>query len=189
MALFRLRGNNYWLWTVCWSGTALALMTWQLCRRTGVSTDYARVKFLCTSGEYRTLVECGAVPENRFLPPHLRLDQKSYLDAEDAVVTEPPAYDLSVTEKELIVALVDVLPEDRKIDLSMTWFGVVNTRSMAIPIDDHDRVLKRRLGVSTQPDAISDLGVEGMAEEAGGAPPQPGRRATHPDKDGGVRFY
>ena len=147
----RLRGNNYWLWTVVWSGSALAIMTWQLCRRCGFSTDYARVKYLCNAGEYRTILECGALTDNKFLPPHLRLDQKSYLDTEDVVVCEPPAYDLSVTEKELIVALIDVLPEDKKIDLSATWFGMFNTRSMAVPLDDHDRVIKRRVGVSSHP--------------------------------------
>ena len=193
MSILRLRGNNYWLWTVVWSGSALAIMTWQLCRRCGFSTDYARVKYLCNAGEYRTILECGAVSDNRHLPPHLRLDQKSYLDTEDVVVAEPPAYDLSVTEKELIVALVDVLPEDKKVDLSATWFGMFNTRSMAVPLDDHERVIKRRIGVSSQPDqealiGSGDSGGAGFAEGEGGKPPQPGTRGGD-FKEPGFRFY
>ena len=170
MAIIRLRGNNYWLWTVVWSGSALGIMTWQLCRRCGFASDYARIKYLCTQGDYRTLLECGSVTDNKYLPPHLRLDTKSYLDTEDVVIAEPPAYDLSVTEKELVVALVDVLPEDKKVDLTATWFGMVSTRSMAVPIGDTERVLKRRIGVHTQPDdpALQDgPGAEGSPAYTG----------------------
>lgn len=164
MAVFRMRGNNYYLWTVFWSGASLAVMTILLLRRCGFSTDYARIRYLMINSDLRFAnLECGAPSENPWLPPHLRLDMVSYLDTPDVIVAAPPSYDLSVTEKELVVALVDVLPEDKKADIQATFFGLINTRTMAFSYDDKARVLDRRIGVSQKPEDLLDAMIEDEA--------------------------
>src|SRR5688500_5039072 len=101
----RSANGNKWFWTVVWSSVGTVIMGSMCLKRMGLAgSDYPRIQYLAISGEYRTLLEPGAIPDNPYLPPHMRLDMRSYLDPPNLQIAAPPEYDLSITEKTLPLA-------------------------------------------------------------------------------------
>mmetsp|Transcript_10491 Transcript_10491/g.32583 ORF Transcript_10491/g.32583 Transcript_10491/m.32583 type:complete len:163 (-) Transcript_10491:26-514(-) len=148
MTLLRRAGSQKYFWTFAWSSVATIFMTYGAMRRLGLSgSDYPRVQFLCTTGEYRTLLEPGAIPDNPYLPPHMRLDMPSYLDRPDIQIATPPEYDLTLSQRDMTLALQDILPVEDKREYEY-GIGPFRFRGMMSNIETEERFIKRRLGMT-----------------------------------------
>lgn len=112
-----------------------------------MSTDYARIRYLTSAGEYRMLLEAGAYPDNRYLPPHLRLDQRSYLDYDETRIAEAPVYDLTLTDKDLALQATALLPPGERRELKMQN-SLFSSHTVILPVTRENRLVKRRLGLS-----------------------------------------
>jgi hypothetical protein len=149
MGLLRSKGSHKYFWTFTWSSVATMILGWMSFRRLGIGTDYPRVLYLATTGEYRTLLEPGAIPDNPYLPPHLRLDMRSYLDPVDCRIATPPEYDLSMSVRDMKLAMQDVLPEDERMEMTI-GVGPLRTRGILSKLQTEERFINRRLGMSKE---------------------------------------
>lgn len=120
---------------------------WFTFRRIGMSTDYARLRYVTHSGEFRTLLEAGAIPDNKYLPPHLRLDKTSYLDYAETRIADAPVYDMSLSDKDLAMNVSALLPEGERHEYTMqnSW---ISSKTVILPATRENRLVKRRLGLS-----------------------------------------
>ena len=123
-------------------------------RRHGLGTDWARIRYMCASGEYRTLVEAGALPENNHLPPHMRLDRLSYLDRKDTEVAFPPLYNVMESDKERLGAVAAQVPASQMTEIRAR-IGLVKTHSLGMSKAVDERYVKRKLDVSDEERAMA----------------------------------
>lgn len=142
----RFRGNNLWMWTVVWSGAAVTLSTVMVLKRFGFGSDYSRIKYLTAVGEYRTLLEPGASPDNPFLPDHMRLDRVSYLDTPDTRLAYPPLYDLSLPQRDVYSAVSQMRSDADRMDYKVRA-GLLASRGIIMSANEEQRYVKRRLGL------------------------------------------
>ncbi len=142
----RFRGNNLWMWTIAWSGTAVCMMTFMVLKRLGFGSDYSRIKYLTAIGEYRMLLEPGASPDNPFLPNHMRLDRYSYLDSSETRIAFPPLYDLSITQRDMYSAVSQLRDDKTRSDYKVR-VGPMAGRTIVMSGQDEHRYVKRRLGL------------------------------------------
>ena len=147
MTLLRKAGSQKYFWTFVWSSVATIAMTYGAFRRLGLGgSDWPRIQLMCTTGEYRTLLEPGAIPDNPYLPPHMRLDMPSYLDAPDVRIASPPEYDLSLSQRDMTLALQDILPVEDKREMEY-GIGPFRARGIMSSIQLEERFINRRLGM------------------------------------------
>jgi hypothetical protein len=146
MTLLRRKGSQKYFWTFIWSGVGTVLLGWASFRRMGFGTEYPRICYLATSGEYRTLLEPGAIPDNPYLPPHLRLDMRSYLDPIDCRIACPPEYDLTMSQRDMKLALQDILPPEERREFEV-GIGPLKSRGILTSIQREERFINRRLGM------------------------------------------
>jgi hypothetical protein len=66
-------------------------------QRAGLTSPYGRVKHLVSDPQWQTQLLPGSTPSNVHLPPHLRLDARSYLDNPETEIALPPLIDPSVS--------------------------------------------------------------------------------------------
>lgn len=144
-----IKSRNKWVMTMVMSGTMTFVFGYMSMRRYGLGTDWARIQFLNSVGEYRTLLEAGAIPDNAYLPNHLRLDRISYLDRPDTCIAVPPLVDISQSQKQRVRDLQGNLPSADRTDISIKVpFVKVQTVIMSRSADE--RYIKRRMGVSDE---------------------------------------
>ncbi|PWU91854.1 hypothetical protein C4B63_41g217 [Trypanosoma cruzi] len=130
-----------------WSGFTSIAMVWLVIRRSGFGTTYSRCSYLVMWGEYKQLLEPGTFPANDFLPPHLRLDRRSYLDLPDTEIALPPIIDVSVAEREQVRNLEHALPSSQRSDFHMQ-FGPLRSQTIVMTGGANERYVRRRLGIS-----------------------------------------
>lgn len=149
MSILRRTGSNKYFWTFCWTSVATVGFGWMCFRRIGVGSDYPRIQYLATAGDTRTLLEPGSIPDNPFLPPHMRLDMKSYLDPPDCQIAVPPEYDLTTTYRDLTIAMQDILPPEERREFTV-GIGPLHSRTMLSQISREERFINRRLGMTQE---------------------------------------
>ncbi|KEG10434.1 hypothetical protein DQ04_03721070 [Trypanosoma grayi] len=140
-------------------------MFWLVIRRSGFGTTYTRCNYLVMWGEYKQLLEPGTFPTNGYLPPHLRLDQRSYLDLADTEIALPPLIDASIAERDQVRNLESALPSSQRTDLHVQ-FGPLRTQTIVMTSGSSERYVRRRLGLS--PKDRSRLQEEEEEEQARG---------------------
>eukprot|EP00760_Papus_ankaliazontas_P015717 PhM_4_TR16684/c0_g2_i1/m.96453 len=150
--LYNKKNPYLWLWHVAWSGAVNALLFFIFLRRFGFASDYARIKYISTSGDYRMLLEPGTTPDNPHLPPHLRLDKISYLDLPDTVITLPPWIDIRARREHILTTIDDMKKEARGESLDPTLMGNPNAmsvgrRQVQVTAEEYDRYVTRRMGM------------------------------------------
>ena len=143
----RQKGSQLWLWTVVWTGLGFMITSWMVCRRIGFSTDYARIKHLTSAGEFRQLLEPGAIPDNGWLPPHLRLDKRSMLDNDTTRIAEPPVIDMMLKDTDIALNIPLPMNERTEVKLVNPWFK--NT-FVVLPAVQEQRFIKKRLGLTEE---------------------------------------
>lgn len=142
-----IKSRNKWVMTMVVSGSLTFAFGYMSMRRYGLGTDWARIQFLSATGEYRTLLEAGSIPDNAYLPNHMRLDRTSYLDRPDTEIAVPPMIDISQSAKQRVKDLEGSLPQADRTDVTIVVpFVKVQTVIMSRAADD--RYIKRRMGVS-----------------------------------------
>jgi hypothetical protein len=147
MSSIRMKGNNYWMFTTVWLGAVSMIGTYMVFRRVGLGSDWPRVKYNATVGEYRMLLEPGSVSDNRYLPPHMRLDQVSYLDVCGTELAPPPAVDMTMSETDMLRTMDAVLPEEDKKNIK--WkIGPMRSEGMMHKVHQKERFVVRRLGMT-----------------------------------------
>ena len=93
-------------------------------RRMGLLGDYGRVCFVARD-TCRVELEAGCIPQNVFLPPHLRPDQRSYLDKPDTEIAVPPIMDAGTSPFKRRAALEGELPAD-EMEVTPYRFGPIH---------------------------------------------------------------
>ncbi|RNF18724.1 uncharacterized protein Tco025E_04532 [Trypanosoma conorhini] len=144
-----VRHRGKFVMLALWSGFACIATFWLTIRRSGFGTTYSRCGYLVMWGEYKQLLEPGAFPANDFLPPHLRLDQRSYLDLPETEVAVPPIIDVSVAEREQVRNLEHAIPAAQRSDLHIQ-FGPLRSQTIVMTGGANERYVRRRLGISPQ---------------------------------------
>ncbi|ESL06321.1 hypothetical protein TRSC58_06007 [Trypanosoma rangeli SC58] len=132
-----------------WSGFTCIAMFWLTIRRSGFGTTYSRCTYLVMWGEYKQILEPGTFPTNDFLPPHLRLDQRSYLDIPETEIALPPIIDVSVADRDQVRNLEDAMPFSQRSDLHVQ-FGPFRSQTIVMAGGANERYVRRRLGISPQ---------------------------------------
>lgn len=135
-----------------WSGAVSVVMFWLILRRAGFNTSYSRCTYLVMLGEYKQLLEPGISPGNPYLPPHLRLDERSYLDHKDTEIALPPLLDLQVSDREQIMGMEDSLPHRERSDIHVR-FGPLKAQTVVMSTHSSERYVRRRLPVSEEDQA------------------------------------
>ncbi|KAK7198961.1 hypothetical protein NESM_000863500 [Novymonas esmeraldas] len=158
-----VKHRNRFFALALWSGATTVVMFWLVLRRTGFNTAYSRCTYLAMMGEYKQLLEPGTFPSNDRLPPHLRLDQLSYLDLPDTEVALPPVIDVSVSDKDQVTRLESQLPSTERTDLHV-HFGPVRTQTIVMTPSSNERYVRRRLGLSEKD--RKSLEAEGKLEQS-----------------------
>lgn len=130
-----------------WSGAVSIMMFWLILRRAGFNTSYSRCTYLAMLGEYKQILEPGMMPSNPYLPPHLRLDRRSYLDHPETQIAVPPVLELQVTDRERLQGLEGELPSTERSDLHMR-FGPFKAQTVVLSTPSNERYVRRRLPVS-----------------------------------------
>lgn len=132
-----------------WSGAVSVVMFWLMLRRAGFNTPYSRCTYLVMLGEYKQLLEPGMSPSNPHLPPHLRLDQRSYLDHPQTELAVPPMLDLHVSDREHLQGMEDVMPRVERSDLHVR-FGPLKAQTVVLTTHSNERYVRRRLPLSDE---------------------------------------
>jgi hypothetical protein len=115
----------------------------------GFMGNYSRVKYITMKHSHcKMFLEHGVEPDNDLLPPHLRLDRKSYLDLPDTEVVVPPLLDV-IPDLQAYRKLANTggLPEDVvskttieiagfKLDTTQMSSAVRSSSKRFIPIQD-----------------------------------------------------
>ncbi|KAG8340041.1 hypothetical protein TRVL_09130 [Trypanosoma vivax] len=130
-----------------WSGFTFIAMFWLMLRRAGFVTTYSRCTYLVMWGEYKQFLEPGTFPGNDLLPPHLRLDQHSYLDLPETEIALPPLVDVTVADRDQVRNLESVLPSSQRTDIHMQ-FGPIRTQTVVMSNAASERYVRRRLGIT-----------------------------------------
>ena len=153
----------------CTFGTLILIFClFQRMSRAGLGLDWSRIKNITTkSGDYRMILEPGSIPDNHFLPPHLRLDKRSYLDNDWTAIAEAPVVDFKVTHADAINAAPGLLPEHEKNEMTLT-IGGVGSRMWFLPAVQMNRFLDRRLGLSSDEKELLDGGGKGPERDGYG---------------------
>lgn len=146
------RHRSRFLSIALWSGAVSVVMFWLVLRRAGFNTSYSRCTYLVMLGEYKQLLEPGMTPSNPYLPPHLRLDQLSYLDLPDTELAVPPMIDLQTGDRQHIEQLEEVLPRQDRSDLHVN-FGPFRAHTVVLSPQANERYVRRRLPLSDADDA------------------------------------
>nr|CCC89402.1 conserved hypothetical protein [Trypanosoma congolense IL3000] len=144
-----VRHRGKFVFLALWSGFTCVAMFWLMLRRSGFGTSYSRCCYLVMWGEYKQLLEPGTFPSNGFLPPHLRLDQRSYLDLPDTEIALPPLIDVSIAERDQVRNLESALPFAQRSDLQVQ-FGPFRSQTIVMTSGANERYVRRRLGLSVQ---------------------------------------
>jgi hypothetical protein len=144
-----IKSRNKWVMTMVVSGTMSFVFGYMSMRRYGLGTDWARIQFLNVAGEYRTLIEAGAIPDNAYLPNHLRLDRTSYLDRPDTCIALPPLVDISQSPKQRVRDLKGAMPKVDRTDVSIQ-VPFVKVESVIMSRSADERYIKRRMGISDE---------------------------------------
>lgn len=139
--------RNHFFTVAIVSGFTTVIMFWLVLRRTGFNTPYSRVTYLVMMGEYKQRLEPGTFPSNVHLPPHLRMDQVSYIDLPTTEVAVPPMIDVSITESDQIKRLENQLPAQERSDLHLQ-FGPFRSQTIVMSTQSNERYVRRRLGLS-----------------------------------------
>lgn len=132
-----------------WSGGISIVMFWLILRRAGFNTAYSRCTYLVMLGEYKQLLEPGMSPSNPYLPPHLRLDERSYLDHRETELAVPPLLDLTVSDQQQIQVMENNLSERERSDLHVR-FGPLKAQTVVMSAHSSERYVRRRLPILEQ---------------------------------------
>lgn len=144
-----VKSRNRFLGIALWSGGSTILLLWLVIRRAGFSTTYSRCTYLAISGEYKQILEPGTSPVSNYLPPHLRLDQLSYLDLPQTELALPPVIDVAISEREQVEATEGAMPEHKRTDYEFR-FGPIHSKSTVMSPEAAERYVHRRLGASPE---------------------------------------
>jgi hypothetical protein len=139
----RLRGNSKYITATVACGAWFMMSLWMVLRRAGFTTDYPRVSYLATYGEYKTDLNPGAIPDNPFLPNHMRLDRISYLDHPSTYIPVMNKVDLSVRPQDLIQTYSDEQPESAP--TVNVRFGWIRGRTIVTSNQAKTRYIDRRI--------------------------------------------
>jgi hypothetical protein len=142
-----VKSRQRWVAVTLWSTFGFGIMTWLVMRRSGFTTSYIRCHYNSMNGDFRQLLQAGTTPANVFLPPHLRLDQISYLDHPDTELAVPPTIDVGLQEDKHIQSLEGNMPKSERTDIH-GHIGPFKTHSIIVSPNSADRYIKRRLGPS-----------------------------------------
>lgn len=163
MVMYVMKERNRVAIPFLMAACGLGLSIYMIMRRAGFISNYSRLVSLCKYGEYQMTLEPGAIPTNPYLPPHLRLDQKSYLDMEEIGIAFPPqrmaATPMRSHMKEKLGALRELLPQEemtaRKWQLGAfsgeayilkeSTFDKHVTRGHAVPLDARARAEQEQM--------------------------------------------
>eukprot|EP00331_Platyophrya_macrostoma_P018043 CAMPEP_0176476128 /NCGR_PEP_ID=MMETSP0127-20121128/43979_1 /TAXON_ID=938130 /ORGANISM="Platyophrya macrostoma, Strain WH" /LENGTH=124 /DNA_ID=CAMNT_0017871779 /DNA_START=168 /DNA_END=542 /DNA_ORIENTATION=- len=104
-------------------------------------------------GDYKQMLIAGTTPANVFLPPHLRLDQLSYLDHPETELAVPPQIDLSLQDAKFIPGLEGSVPKAERTDIH-GQIGPFRTHSIIMTPNSGERYVKRRLGPSAKDEEL-----------------------------------
>jgi hypothetical protein len=116
---------------------------YQSLKRAGFASDYARVVHLTHVGEFRTMLDPGSIPDNKNLPPFMRLDQRSHLDNEMTKIAFPPVLDLTIQDKDVMKTLPSLADDVKEIKITTPF---VKQTGLFIPTTRYARHVTRRLG-------------------------------------------
>lgn len=114
-------------------------------RATGMTTAYARLCHITGGGniEFLQRLEPGTSPGNKLLPPHLRLDQRSYLDMPRIELAVPPLFSLTFDERAVGRGDI-VLPDSQRYTFSQSFLGRAST--VVVPESQVHYATQRKLG-------------------------------------------
>eukprot|EP00796_Vickermania_ingenoplastis_P012233 gene12233-8419_t len=132
-----------------WGGAVSTVMFWLVLRRAGFNTSYSRCTYLVMLGEYKQLLEPGMSPNNPYLPPHLRLDQRSYLDHPETELAVPPTLDLQLNDRQVVQGTEESIPRMERSDLHVR-FGPFKAQTIVMSSSSNERYVRRRLPVSEE---------------------------------------
>lgn len=160
-----------WVAVTFWSAFGFCITAWLVMRRSGFTTSYIRCHYMCMSGDFRQLLQAGTSPANVFLPPHLRLDQTSYLDHPETELAVPPTIDVGLQEDKHIRSLEGNVPKSERTDIH-GHVGPFKTHSIIMVPNTANRFVKRRLGPTEEHIAqLEKEKLDEMARKAGNSSP------------------
>lgn len=142
-----VKTRQRWVAVCIWCTFGVAITAWLTLRKAGFSTSYIRCHYLIMLGDYKQILEAGTTPANVFLPPHLRLDQHSYLDHPDTEIAVPPEVDMSLQTMHHITSLEGAIPKSERTDIH-GHIGPFRTHSIVMSAPAAERYVNRRLGPS-----------------------------------------
>lgn len=154
-----VKTRQRWVAVTFWSAFGFAISAWLVLRRSGFTTSYIRCHYIAMQGDFRQFLQAGTTPANVFLPPHLRLDQRSYLDHPDTELAVPPTIDVGLQEAKHIRSLEGNVPKSERTDIH-GHIGPFRTHSIVMTPTSGERYIKRRLGPSNKDGITSADGPE-----------------------------
>lgn len=161
-----VKHRQRWVAIMFWSGIGTFVALWLGLRRQGFSTSYIRCYYLNLHGEYKMILEPGTTPANVHLPPHLRLDRRSYLDHSETELALPPQIDVALQEKSYVQEMQGNIPKSERTDVH-TKLGPFKVHSIVMTPGGGERYIKRRLGPSpTDAEELAKEEAERIAKAA-----------------------
>ncbi len=147
--MYIVKHRQRWVAVTFWCSFSVLVMSWLVMRRHGFSTTFIRCTYLIMSGDYKQMLVAGSTPANVYLPPHLRLDQRSYLDHPETELAVPPTLDIAVTETNQLLGLEGAIPSSERTDIHGK-IGPFRTHSIIMTPTSQDRYVRRRLGPTAE---------------------------------------